>query len=96
MPPFANWLRAGSFASWLREGCLPDIATSLAGVERWLWQYREWLFGKAEEVTDGATGKVLRKGLKREAIEEVIGEAVGVHAAAAGERRGLSAKNFIL
>ncbi len=38
--------------------------------DAWLSRYRVWLFGKAEEIQDPRTGKVMRKGMSRKAVEK--------------------------
>ena len=41
----------------------------------WMEQYRVWLFGSAEEIKDGRSGRTLRKGLGRESIDAVLRKA---------------------
>jgi REP element-mobilizing transposase RayT len=61
-----------------REGIKSIIATVDRGQthdlrgERWLAKYRVWLFGKAEEIKDRHTGRVLRKGTDRQTVERVL------------------------
>ncbi len=40
--------------------------------DRWLARYRVWMYGKAEEIKDSRTGKVLRKGTSHEDAAEVL------------------------
>jgi putative transposase len=59
-----------------RAGLKSIIATVDRGQQQglrgdaWLSRYRVWLFGKAEEIQDTRTGKVLRKGMSRKAVEK--------------------------
>ena len=47
----------------------------MTGVRHWMEQYRVWLFGSAEEIKDGRSGRTLRKGLGRESIDAVLRKA---------------------
>ena len=48
-----------------------EVPKPTSGV-RWMEQYRVWLFGSAEEINDGRTGRTLRRGLKREKVDAVL------------------------
>ncbi|MEI6533974.1 MAG: transposase [Verrucomicrobiaceae bacterium] len=51
---------------------LAKPAGTSSSPERWLAQYRVWMFGSAEEIKDRRSGRVLRKGLTPEKIEAVL------------------------
>jgi hypothetical protein len=61
--------RAGlkSIVATVDRGQLHDLQGG-----RWLAKYRIWLFGKAEEIKDERTGRVLRKGMSREAVTTIL------------------------
>ena len=54
-----------------QTGANPTQNRKPASALAWLEQYRVWLFGYAEEITDTRTGRTLRRGLQRGQIDKV-------------------------